>query len=257
MGLVSGLQLGSNVVRVRTQEPCGRSKPAAYEPSDHRADHFRTARAAVLLHDAELSDSRNPTQRASGRRSMRTARPPRASTTCIARPHNTFKALPAGPSYPADLVQTTTTQGKTVPYIVRVETGTINRAIYQTAILHDPMTEAPPTPLSASGGVEPSARLHAGRRLRGRLVYPGHQHRQRRHPRRPAAAPGLRCRVVDAERVRQQLPGGAGGRKPDDGEGALHQELRSARIHDRLRLLRRIGSGHSRSATTIPVCSTA
>ena len=57
----------------------------------------------------------------------------------------TFKALPAGPSYPADLVQTTTSQGKTVPYIVRVETGTINRAIYQTAILHDPIGESSPT----------------------------------------------------------------------------------------------------------------
>ena len=57
----------------------------------------------------------------------------------------TFKALPAGTSYPADLVQTTTSQSKTVPYIVRVETGTIDRAIYQTAILHDPIREPSPT----------------------------------------------------------------------------------------------------------------
>src|SRR5258705_3100932 len=35
---------------------------------------------------------------------------------------------------PADLVQATTTEGKTVPYIVRVESGTINRAIYHIAI---------------------------------------------------------------------------------------------------------------------------
>jgi Tannase-like family of unknown function (DUF6351) len=39
---------------------------------------------------------------------------------------------------PADLVQATTTEGKTVPYIVRVESGTINRAIYHIAILDDP-----------------------------------------------------------------------------------------------------------------------
>lgn len=58
----------------------------------------------------------------------------------------TFQPLPNLTSYPADLAQTTTTEGKTAPYIVRVETGTINRAIYETAVLHDPTTEAPPTP---------------------------------------------------------------------------------------------------------------
>jgi len=58
----------------------------------------------------------------------------------------TFQPLPNLTSYPADLAQTTTTEGKTVPYIVRVETGTINRAIFETAVLHDPTTEAAPTP---------------------------------------------------------------------------------------------------------------
>src|SRR6516162_11565613 len=58
----------------------------------------------------------------------------------------TFQPLPNLTSYPADLAQTTTTEGKTIPYIVRVETGTINRAIYETAVLHDPTTEATPTP---------------------------------------------------------------------------------------------------------------
>ena len=51
---------------------------------------------------------------------------------------NTFKMLtdPAGP-HPADLATTTTTDGKTVPYIIRVDSGTINRAIYQFAMLDD------------------------------------------------------------------------------------------------------------------------
>jgi hypothetical protein len=60
----------------------------------------------------------------------------------------TFAPLPSLTSYPADLAQTTTSQGKTVPYIVRVETGTINRGIYETAVLHDPTKEAPPTPFN-------------------------------------------------------------------------------------------------------------
>jgi hypothetical protein len=52
---------------------------------------------------------------------------------------NAFKLLAdaTGPR-PADLVTTTTSDGKTVPYIVRVESGVINRAIYQIAILDDP-----------------------------------------------------------------------------------------------------------------------
>ena len=49
---------------------------------------------------------------------------------------------------PPDVAWTTTTSGLRVPYIVRVETGTINRGIYQTAILHDPTTEPEPGPLA-------------------------------------------------------------------------------------------------------------
>src|SRR5262245_30872994 len=60
----------------------------------------------------------------------------------------TFKALPSLTTHPSDLAQTTTTLGKKVPYIVRVETGTINRAIYQTAVLHDPIAEQPATPFA-------------------------------------------------------------------------------------------------------------
>ncbi|HEV8519893.1 MAG TPA: DUF6351 family protein [Burkholderiales bacterium] len=59
---------------------------------------------------------------------------------------NSFAAWPTGATaYPANLVQTTTTLGKTVPYILRLETGTINRAIYQTMILHDPLAEPAPS----------------------------------------------------------------------------------------------------------------
>src|SRR3984957_5534553 len=41
---------------------------------------------------------------------------------------------------------TTTSVSKKVPYVIRIETGTINRAIYQTAILHDPTTDTEPSP---------------------------------------------------------------------------------------------------------------
>jgi hypothetical protein len=50
----------------------------------------------------------------------------------------TFKPLPDPAVRPADLAQTTTSDGVTVDYIVRVESGTINRHVYRTAILEDP-----------------------------------------------------------------------------------------------------------------------
>ncbi|HUE87039.1 MAG TPA: DUF6351 family protein [Vicinamibacterales bacterium] len=46
-----------------------------------------------------------------------------------------FKPLGGPSDRPADLAETTTSEGKTVPYIVRVESGTINRAIYRIAML--------------------------------------------------------------------------------------------------------------------------
>lgn len=50
-------------------------------------------------------------------------------------------ADPAGP--PADVATTTTSEGKQVPFVVRLETGTINRAIYQIAALVDPANPQP------------------------------------------------------------------------------------------------------------------
>jgi hypothetical protein len=70
-----------------------------------------------------------------------------ASTTRNANGAAVFKPMP-DTGYPGDLATTVTSEGKTVPYIVRVETGTIDRGIYQTAILHDPRKEAAPTPFS-------------------------------------------------------------------------------------------------------------
>ncbi len=51
--------------------------------------------------------------------------------------NNCFKPYTPG-STPADLASTTTTHGLTVPYIVRVERGTLNRGIYDVAVLFDP-----------------------------------------------------------------------------------------------------------------------
>jgi hypothetical protein len=51
-----------------------------------------------------------------------------------------FAPLPEGAkAYPAEMARTTTTQGRSVPYIVRKETGTVNRGIYEFALLDDPI----------------------------------------------------------------------------------------------------------------------
>jgi hypothetical protein len=49
-----------------------------------------------------------------------------------------FRPYVAGAAAPADLATTTTDAGRTVPYIVRVERGTVNRGIYDIAVLFDP-----------------------------------------------------------------------------------------------------------------------
>jgi hypothetical protein len=66
---------------------------------------------------------------------------PYASTsppTSVAPPANPcFKAFSAG-STPTDMATVTTDTGVKVPYIVRVERGTMNRGIYDIAVLFDP-----------------------------------------------------------------------------------------------------------------------
>jgi len=52
------------------------------------------------------------------------------------------KPLPSLEALPPDVATTTTSLGRSVPYVVRIETGTINRAIYQIAILHDPVSQS-------------------------------------------------------------------------------------------------------------------
>jgi hypothetical protein len=62
------------------------------------------------------------------------------------------KAVPAG----AAIV---TVNGRQVPYVVRIETGTINRAIYQIAMLHNPAADPAPDFASRAAG------------WNGRLIY--------------------------------------------------------------------------------------
>ena len=71
-----------------------------------------------------------------------------------------LKPLPNPSTYPADVANTTTSTGATVKYIVLLETGTINRAIYEIAFLHDPVAD------KSAPGLQ-----HRSAGWNGRLVY--------------------------------------------------------------------------------------
>ena len=60
-----------------------------------------------------------------------------------------FRPLPSTTELPADVATTTTSLGRTVPFVVRLETGVINRSIYQIAVLHDPVAEPSPSHFSS------------------------------------------------------------------------------------------------------------
>lgn len=62
-----------------------------------------------------------------------------------------FRDLPAGP-LPADVAMTTLLDGRTVPYVIRRERGTINRFIYSISILSPPGDPAAPPDLSLWNG---------------------------------------------------------------------------------------------------------
>src|SRR5206468_2463354 len=60
--------------------------------------------------------------------------------------------LPLTPTLVPNVAMTTTLDGITVPFVVRVETGTMDRGIYQNAVLHDPTSEPSPTPFTPPRG---------------------------------------------------------------------------------------------------------
>ena len=141
--------------------------------------------------------------------------------------------------------------GTTVPYIVRMETGTINRAIYQIDDAARPARRS-----RRRAGTNQPANWNK------RLIYTfgggciGGWYRQ-------GASTGgvtddfmlsqrLRARLVVAQRLRQQLQRPDRVRDDDDGEGALHRGLRPAGAHAGLGLLGRLVRAAPDRATTIP-----
>jgi hypothetical protein len=161
VGLVSGLSLGNNTLRAT--------------PGRVRGNQVRAGALVIRNFPATgpiLSGVRESPWICETSASGLGAPP--ASGPCIAPTRydwfyrttaNTFLPLPStSRPYPADLAQTTTIDGHTVPYIVRVESGVINESIYRIAILDDPA--APITDPWRPGGKKPSSGWN------GKLTWP-------------------------------------------------------------------------------------
>ena len=122
---------------------------------------------------------------------------------------------------PADVAMTTTTAGKTVPYVVRVETGTVNRSIYQFAVLSEPTKEAAPDPLAP-----PAA-------WNGRLIF------------------GFGGGCVNGwyrQGANLGADNGSWGQGPEDGGGAKRPSAGSAVINDEI-----VGKGYAEAGSTLNV----
>jgi hypothetical protein len=129
-GLVTGLRTGRNELRVTTRRDGG----ARITLTDHPVGGPLFAGPQVQPWDCTLQ----PAQTGLG-----APRDAQCNTDTVYR--YLYKSTAGGalrpydPAAPAaDVATTTTDAGTTVPYVVRLETGVIDRGIYQTAVLYDP-----------------------------------------------------------------------------------------------------------------------
>jgi hypothetical protein len=142
VGLVIGLRTGKNLLRARLADGRGAQLALTNHP-----------RGGPLLSGPQLKPWECTTD-ANGLGSP--------DGQCNGETTYRFHYKPADPALPfrsydrespppaALIARTTTDEGKTVPYIVRVERGTLNRAIYDVAVLFDP--EKPMSPWQPQDG---------------------------------------------------------------------------------------------------------
>ncbi len=130
-GLVSGLDNGANWLQVRAPSGYSVSQPLVNYPitgpilsGPHMAPYECRTKESGLGEPTDADCSA----------------PTRYDWFYKPADGGAYKAYdPKGPK-PADVAMTTTIEGKTVPFIVRVESGVIDRSIYRLAVLDDPAT---------------------------------------------------------------------------------------------------------------------
>ncbi len=149
LGLVTGLRNGANIVRADV----GR-----------RFDWRRGARLIVVNHPITGPVFSGPQQKPFYCQTTAFGLAPATQPECSAPTQvsyeymstsGAYKPWPTGgapaPPYPSDLA-TTTVDGRSVPYIVRLEQGTIDRGVYQIAALYNGHDPSPYSPDSSWNG---------------------------------------------------------------------------------------------------------
>ena len=137
-GLVEGLEEGTNVLRVRPANGVGRSLEIHNHPIGGPV--FSGPQVQPWLCRTQVQS--NPSLGAS---TDAKCNAPTVTELLYRNTANQFVAYnAASPPDPAAVQQTTTDQGKTVPFIVERVTGTANRGIFQFALLVDPTKPVSP-----------------------------------------------------------------------------------------------------------------
>jgi hypothetical protein len=150
-GLVTGLTVGKNSIAVKTAGTVSDTLEVTNYPITGPIFSGPQEKPFICeTQDFTLPDGSKLGPALDGNCSIGTVVQYMYRTTAATGPQ--FKLLSDSRQLPSDVASTTTTDGKTVPYIVRVETGTINRGIYQIAMLNDPSKEPAPSLTSAPAG---------------------------------------------------------------------------------------------------------
>ena len=134
-GMVKGLAMGANTLAVKASAEGRASSNAELVLTNHPDTGPILAGALLTPYECRTVESNMGTPLDANCSATR------RNDYFYRTPAGSFKPLADPLARPSDLAQTTTIEGKTVPYIVRVDSGTVGRTIYRIALLDDPTAE--------------------------------------------------------------------------------------------------------------------
>lgn len=146
IGLITGLSMGENIIDVSAGGQSGSVKIQNHDingpifSGPHQKPWVCQTASFKLPDGTTLGDPVDENCNA----------PTKVLYLYLPKGQTTWKVLPS--ALPADVQATTTSDGRTANLIVRHETGTLNRGIYQTAVLFDPTIEGTPAPVKSYAG---------------------------------------------------------------------------------------------------------
>jgi hypothetical protein len=147
LGLVTGLKEGANVIGADFGSNAASATVTNYGKgpilSGPRTTPFNCQTQAFVLPDGSKLGAATDAD---------CSAPTRVQYMYRAIGAASLKPLPSTTGLPLDVASTTTTSGATVPFVVRIETGTMNRGIYQNAILFNPVKDPAPSALTPPPG---------------------------------------------------------------------------------------------------------